>query len=68
MCVDIRSSQAFHYSKHQKHLKEISKVWKSQAEAFNERSDEGADMDSQDEHDHGVWPMDPNVMVYREKV
>ena len=38
----------------QKCLKEISKFWKCQAEAYNKRSDEGADMDSQDEHDHSV--------------
>ena len=29
------------------------------------RSDEGAVTDSQDEFDHGVHPMDPNVMEYQ---
>ena len=67
MCADIKSSQAFHYSKCQKCLEEISKFWKCQAEAYNERSNEGADMDSQDERDHGVSPTDPNVMVYKKK-
>ena len=54
MFADIKSLQAFHYSKCQKCLKEISKFWKSQAEAYNKRSNEGADMDSQDEHNHGI--------------
>ena len=35
MCADIKSLQAFLYSKCWKHLKEISKFWKSQAEAYN---------------------------------
>ena len=34
-------------------------------EEYNERSNEGAVMDSQDEFDHGVCPTDPNVMGYR---
>ena len=67
MCADIKSLQAFLYSKHQKCLEEISKFWKSQADLYNERSDEGADMDSQDEADHGVQPMDPNIMAYKKK-
>ena len=67
MCTDLKSLQAFHYSKHQKYLEEISKFWKSQAEAYKERSNEGTDMDSQDECDNGVQPMDLNVMVYKKK-
>ena len=59
MCADIKSLQAFLYSKYQKCLKEISKFWKM--------SDEGTDMDSQDETDHGVCPTDPNVMAYKKK-
>ena len=35
---------------------------------YNERSDEGAIMDSQDEFDHRVCPTDPNVMGYQKKV
>ena len=34
---------------------------------YNERSDKGAVMDSHDEFDHGVCPMDPNVMGYQKK-
>ena len=68
LCVLIlKSSQAFLYSKHWKCLKEISKFWKSPAEAYNKRSDEGADMESQEECDHGVCPTDPNIMVYKKK-
>ena len=67
MCADIKSLQAFLYSKCQKCLKEISKFWKSQADLYNGRSHEGADMDSQDERDHGVQPMDPNFMAYKKK-
>ena len=29
------------------------------------RSDEGLLTNSQDEMDHGVWPMDPNVLSYK---
>ena len=54
---------AFLYSKHQKWEK-MSRYWKKKMEEYNERSDEGAIMDSQDEYDHGVHPMDPNVMGY----
>ena len=46
-------------------MEKISKYWKKRAECYNKRSDEGAKIDSQDEYDHGVWPMDPNVMVYK---
>ena len=67
MCADNKSSQAFPYSKHQKCLEKVSKFWKNLAEAYNKRSDEGADTDIQDECDHGVWPMDPNVMSYKKK-
>ena len=67
MCADIKSSQVFPYSKHWKYHKEISKFWKSQAKAYNERSNEGTDMDSQDKCDHGVWLTDPNIMVYKKK-
>ena len=65
MYVDNKSSQAFLYSKHQKQLEGISKHWREKVEGYNERSDEGAITDSQDEYDHGVCPMDPNVMEYQ---
>ena len=42
----------------------MSKYWKEKVECYNERSDEGAITDSQDEYDHGVQQMDPNVMEY----
>ena len=32
---------------------------------FNNRSDEGAVMESHDVFDHGVCPMDPNTMDYQ---
>ena len=32
---------------------------------YNERSDKGAITDSQDEFDHEVYLMDPNVMEYQ---
>ena len=67
MCADIKSSHDFLYSKHQKCLEEISKFWKSQSDLYNKRSNEGTDMDSQDERYHGVQPMDPNVMAYKKK-
>ena len=65
MYVDNKSSQAFLYSKHQKCLEKISKYWKKWVECYNERSDEGANMDSQYEYDHGVRSMDANVMSYK---
>ena len=67
MCTDITSLLAFHYSKCQKCLEEIFKFWESQAEAYNKRSNEGTDMDSHDECDQGVWPTDPNIIVYKKK-
>ena len=67
MCADNKSSQAFPYSKCQKFLEEISKFWKNQVEVYIKRSDEGADTGSQDEHDHGVQPTDPNIMSYKKK-
>ena len=44
------------------------KYWKRKMEEYNERSDEGAVMDSQDEFDHGVCPMDSYVMGYQERI
>ena len=44
-------------------LGKISKYWKEKAECYNERSDEGANTDSQDEYDHGVQPTDTNAIV-----
>ena len=34
---------------------------------YNERSDEGAVIDSQDEFDHGICLTDPYVMGYQKK-
>ena len=42
----------------------MSKCWKKKKDEYNERSDKVAVMDIQDEFDHGVYPMDPNVMAY----
>ena len=42
--------------------------WKKKVESYNDRLDEGAITDSQDEYNHGVHPMDPNVMEYQNKV
>ena len=67
MCADIKSSQAFLHSKHQKHLEEIHEYWKDQVDIYNERSDERADTDSQDERYCGVMPTNPNVMAYKKK-
>ena len=53
MYLDNKSSYAFLYSKHQKWLGKISNYWKEQAAYYNERLDEGANMDSQDKYDHG---------------
>ena len=39
-------------------------VLEAKMEDYNERSDEGAVTNSQDKFDHGVCPMDPNVMGY----
>ena len=68
MCADNKSSQAFPYSRHQKCLEEMSKFWKNQVEAYNERSDEGADTDSQDECDYGVQSTDLNIMSHKKKI
>ena len=38
------------------------------ADQLAKRSDEQVLTDSQDEMHHGVWPMDPNVMSYKNKV
>ena len=51
------------YSKHWKQVK----YWKQKMEDYKERSDEGAIMHSQDELNHGVHLMDPNVMGYQKK-
>ena len=67
MCADNKSLHTFLYSKCRICLKEISKFWKSQADLYNERSNEGADTDSQDKTDHGVQPTDANVMAYKKK-
>ena len=37
-------------------------------EGYSQRLDKEAITDSQDEYDHGVCPMDPNVMEYQNKV
>ena len=54
----------FLYSKLWKWEK-MAKYWKRKMQEYNERLDKGAIMDSQDELDHGVHPMDPNVMGYQ---
>ena len=43
-------------------------ILEEKMEELNNRSDEGAVMDSQDEFDHGVCPEDPNVMGYQKKL
>ena len=45
-------------------MAKMAKYWKREMREYNERLDEGAVMDSQDEFDHGVCLMDPNVMGY----
>ena len=58
------------YSKNQKQEKGMErtvKYWKRKMQEYNERSDKGVVTDSQDEFDHGVHPMDPNVMGYWKK-
>ena len=42
-------------------LDTIAKYWKAKDEEYAQRSNEGAETDSQDSCNHGVWPMDPNV-------
>ena len=54
-----------HYNKCWKQEKRVAKYWKQKMEEYNERSDEGVIMDSQDEFDHGVCHTDPNVMGYQ---
>ena len=46
-------------------MAKMAKYWKRKMQEYNERSDEGTNMNSQDEFDHGVHPMDPNVMKYQ---
>ena len=55
------------YSKKRKCLERIGKYWKQKAQAYEERSDEGAETDSQDEQEHSVWPTDTNVLTYQKK-
>ena len=64
LCMWIMSLLVVLYSKHRKQEKRVARYWKRKMEEYNKRSDEGAIMDSQDEFNHGVHPMDPNVMVY----
>ena len=54
LCADIDSSQASFYSKRRKHLEAIHRYCKEEVESYNQRSDEGADTDSQDSLDHGI--------------
>ena len=67
LCTYIKSSQTSFYSKCRKHLEAIRWYSEGKVDYYNERLDEGADTDSQDERDHGVWPTDPNVMSYKKK-
>ena len=46
-------------------MAKMAKYWKRKMQEYNERSDKGAVMDSQDEFDHGVCQTDPNVMGYQ---
>ena len=64
MYADNKSSQAFLYSKCQKWLEKVLNYWKKVVEGYNERLDEGAIIDSQAAFDHGICPMDRNVMVH----
>ena len=41
--------------------------WRIMADQLDERSYEGVLTDSQDKMDHGVQPMDLNVMSYKKK-
>ena len=50
--------------KQEKRMAKMAKYWKRKMQEYNERSDKGAVNDSQDEFDHGVHLMDPNVMGY----
>ena len=43
----------------------IRRYWKAKAEAYKQRSDERVHTDSQDSLNHGVWPTDQNVAMYR---
>ena len=44
---------------------ENCQILENQAERYTKKSDERANTDSQDGYDHWVWPMDPNVMLYK---
>ena len=65
--MQLINEKAFFYSKWCKKLERISKYCRKMADQYGERSDEGVLTDSQDEMDHRVWPMDPNVMSYQQK-
>ena len=65
--MQLINEKAFFYSKQWKKLEKISKYWRKMADQYAKRLDEGALIDSQDEMDHRVQPMDPNVMSFRKK-
>ena len=63
LCMPIISLLVILSSKHQKQVK----YWKWKMEDYNVHSDKGAVTDSQDEFDHGVHLMEPNVISYKKK-
>ena len=41
--------------------------WRRKWQAYEQRSDETPEADSQDLEDHSVWLTDPNVFTYTKK-
>ena len=39
-------------------MEHIWEYWRQKSQIYEQRSDEGADTDSQDKCDHGMWPPD----------
>ena len=61
MCI------GFLCSKKRKWLEEVWRYWLEKAHSFEQQSDEGVDMDSQEELDHGVHSTDENMVSYCKK-
>ena len=57
----------FPCSEKRKWLERIREYWREKAQAYEDRTDEGAETDNQDKWDHVVQPTDTKVAMYHRK-
>ena len=46
-------------------LEKVNNFWRKKYKALESRSDEVQGMDSGNSQDHGIWPTDPQVLMYQ---